>query len=82
MKNHAGGEPSRFTGVPPTAFFIPFEATSAESLEAALAERDAYWQDLLRHNVVRSRLEKVETYGTPDLPGPSGTFTSPNGRDA
>ncbi len=45
-------------------FFIPFEATSAESLEAALAERDAYWQDLLRHNVVRARLEKVETYGT------------------
>ena len=45
-------------------FFIPFEATSAESLEAALAERDAYWQALLRHNVVRARLEKVETYGT------------------
>ena len=45
-------------------FFIPFEATSAESLEAALAERDAYWQDLLRRNVVRARLEKVETYGT------------------
>ena len=45
-------------------FFVPFEATSAESLEAALAERDAYWQDLLRRNVVRARLEKVETYGT------------------
>ena len=45
-------------------FFVPFEATSAESLEAALAERDAYWQDLLRRNVVRSRLERVETYGT------------------
>lgn len=45
-------------------FFIPFEATSAESLEAALAERDAYWQALLRRNVVRARLEKVETYGT------------------
>ncbi len=45
-------------------FFVPFEATSAESLEAALAERDAYWQDLLRRNVVRARLERVETYGT------------------
>lgn len=45
-------------------FFVPFEATSAESLEAALAERDAYWQALLRHNVVRARLEKVGTYGT------------------
>lgn len=45
-------------------FFVPFEATSAESLEAALAERDAYWQALLRHNVVRARLEKLETYGT------------------
>ncbi len=53
-------------------FFVPFEATSAESLEAALAERDAYWQALLRHNVVRSRLEKVETYGTRIYRDPRG----------
>ena len=53
-------------------FFVPFEATSAESLEAALAERDAYWQELLRHNVVRARLEKVETYGTRIYRDPRG----------
>ena len=53
-------------------FFVPFEATSAESLEAALAERDAYWQDLLRRNVVRARLEKVETYGTRIYRDPRG----------
>ena len=53
-------------------FFVPFEATSAETLEAALAERDAYWQDLLRHNVVRARLEKVETYGTRIYRDPRG----------
>lgn len=45
-------------------FFVPFEATSAESLEAALAERDAYWERLLRQNVVRARLEEVGTWGT------------------
>ena len=53
-------------------FFVPFEVTSAESLEAALAERDAYWQELLQHNVVRSRLEKAETYGTRIYRDPRG----------
>ena len=53
-------------------FFVPFEVTSAESLEAALAERDTYWQALLRHNVVRARLEKLETYGTRIYRDPRG----------
>lgn len=46
------------------AFFIPFDATSAESLEAALAERDAYWETLLRGSVVRARTEAAESWGT------------------
>jgi hypothetical protein len=46
------------------SFFVPFEATAAESLEAALAERDAYWERLLRRNVVRARREALGTWGT------------------
>lgn len=45
-------------------FFVPFEATHSESLEAALAERDAYWEDMLRRNVVRARSERLGTWGT------------------
>lgn len=45
-------------------FFVPFEATSAITLGAALAERDAYWEELLRKNVVRARTEAVGSWGT------------------
>jgi predicted AAA+ superfamily ATPase len=46
------------------SYFIPFHITSAETLESALAEKDAYWERLLRKNVVRTRLEAVGTWGT------------------
>lgn len=49
---------------PADLFFVPFEATAADSLEAALAERDAYWERLLRRNVVRARREALGTWGT------------------
>ncbi len=45
-------------------FFIPYEATSAETLEVAMAERDAYWEDLLRKSVVKARVEDVGSWGT------------------
>ena len=45
-------------------FFIPYEATSAETLEAAMAERDAYWEALLRRGVVRARAQAVGAWGT------------------
>lgn len=45
-------------------FFVPFEATTADSLESMLAERDAYWERLLRENVVRARMEALGTWGT------------------
>lgn len=45
-------------------FFVPFDATAAETLEAALAERDAWWEELLRRNVVRARQEAVGAWGT------------------
>ena len=45
-------------------FFVPFEATTAETLETMLQERDAYWETLLRRGVVRARAEDVGTWGT------------------
>ena len=45
-------------------FFIPYEATSAETLEAAMAERDAYWEATLRRGVVRARTQAVGAWGT------------------
>lgn len=45
-------------------FFVPFEATSAESFESALAEREAYWEDQLRSHVVRARREAYQAWGT------------------
>lgn len=45
-------------------FFIPFEATTAATLEAVLQERDVYWETLLRRGVVRARIDDVGTWGT------------------
>lgn len=45
-------------------FFVPFEATGADDLESALAERDAYWERLLRRHVVRARSEAMGNWGT------------------
>jgi len=45
-------------------FFVPFEVTHSESLEAALAERDLYWERMLRRNVVRGRREALGDWGT------------------
>ena len=45
-------------------YFVPFEATGAESLEAGMAERDGYFEGLLRRNVVRARLDTIGNWGT------------------
>lgn len=58
------GRPMKLYRSAADTFFIPFDATSAESLEAALAEREAYWEKLLRENVVRARFEYVGEWGT------------------
>jgi len=58
------GRPIKLYRTVADVFFVPFEATHAESLEAALAERDAYWERLLRRNVVRTRSERLGTWGT------------------
>jgi hypothetical protein len=58
------GRPIRLYRSSADAFFIPFDTTSAESLEAALAERESYWEKLLRENVVKARRERVGVWGT------------------
>jgi len=58
------GRPVRRYRASADVFFVPFEATGADSLETALAERDAYRERLLRHNVVRARSEAMGTWGT------------------
>lgn len=45
-------------------FFVPFEAGSATTLEAALERRDGRRERLLRRNVVRVRREQLGTWGT------------------
>ncbi len=46
------------------SYFIPFDTTSAETLEAGLAERDAWWERRLRRSVIRARQQQVGTWGT------------------
>jgi DNA-binding Lrp family transcriptional regulator len=58
------GRPVRLYRSTADAFFIPFDATSAESLESALAEREAFWERQLRESVVRARRERVGVWGT------------------
>ncbi len=58
------GKPIRLYQTVANTFFIPFEVTSASTLESALAERDSYFEELLRQNVVRARSESVGMWGT------------------
>jgi hypothetical protein len=58
------GRPVRRYRATADVFFVPFEATGAADLEGALAERDAYWERLLRRHVVRARSEAMGTWGT------------------
>ncbi|MDF1523896.1 MAG: hypothetical protein P1P87_13900 [Trueperaceae bacterium] len=58
------GRPIRRYRATADVFFVPFEATGAADLEGALAERDGYWERLLRRHVVRARREAMGTWGT------------------
>ncbi len=46
------------------SFFVPYEVTPSETLGAAMQERERYWEELLRQNVVRVRGEDVGSWGT------------------
>ncbi len=58
------GRPIKLYAAVADVFFVPFEASEAESLEAGLAERERYAEELLRHNVVRTRMEAIGNWGT------------------
>lgn len=57
------GRPVKLYRTVADTFFVPYEATSAETLEAAMRERDLYWEELLRENVVRARLQDAPHHG-------------------
>ncbi len=54
------------------SFFVPYEITPSETLEAAMHEREHYWETLLRKNVVRVRSEDVGSWGTRIYRDPRG----------
>lgn len=58
------GRPIRRYRTVADVFFVPFEATTASSLEEALTDREAWYERLLRRNVVRARLEAIGAWGT------------------
>ena len=58
------GRPLRRYRTVADVFFVPFEASAAGSLEEALADREAWYERLLRSNVVRARREALGPWGT------------------
>lgn len=58
------GRPVRWYRTSADSWFIPFDTTSAESLESSLKQRDEWWSSRLRAAVVRAREEQVGTWGT------------------
>ncbi len=66
------GRPVRKYRTTADAWFIPFDTTSAESLEAGLAQRDSYWENRLRRAVVTAREQQVGTWGTRVYRDPRG----------
>lgn len=66
------GRPIKLYRAVADTFFVPFEATDAESLEVALAERDRLSEQLLRRNVVKSRLDTIGAWGTRIYRDPRG----------
>ena len=58
------GRPIRHYRTVADAWYIPFDTTTAESLEAGLAQRDRYWEVRLRRAVVRARERQIGSWGT------------------
>lgn len=58
------GRAVRYYRATADSWFIPFDTTSAESLEASVRQRDEWWSARLRQAVVRARQEQVGTWGT------------------
>ncbi len=58
------GKPVKYYRTTADAWFIPFDNTSAETLEAGLAQRDRFWETRLRRAVVKAREQQVGNWGT------------------
>ncbi|HEX7040112.1 MAG TPA: hypothetical protein VF202_08380 [Trueperaceae bacterium] len=58
------GRPIKLYSAVADVFFVPFAVTEAESYEAVLRARESYAEELLRRNVVRTRLEAFGEWGT------------------
>lgn len=58
------GKPVKYYRTTADAWFIPFDNTSAETLEAGLAQRDSFWEARLRRAVVTAREQQVGNWGT------------------
>lgn len=58
------GRPIRRYRAVAEVFFVPFEASAADDLEQALAEREGWLERLLRRSVVRARREALGVWGT------------------
>lgn len=63
-KEKRGGRAIKHYQSTANTFFVPYEATTAETLEVMMQERDLYWANLLRRGVVQARTEDVGTWGT------------------
>ncbi len=59
-----GGRPIKHYQSTANIFFVPYEATTAETLEVMMQERDLYFASLLRRGVVQARTEDIGTWGT------------------
>lgn len=58
------GRPIRLYRTVADAFFVPYEATTAESLEEALATREAWVEGTFKRAVVKARWEALGPWGT------------------
>jgi hypothetical protein len=58
------GRPIKHYRTSADSFFVPYEATTAETLESLMAERDSYYETLLRQGVVITRIHDIGTWGT------------------
>lgn len=58
------GRPIKHYRTSADSFFVPYEATTAETLESLMAERDSYYETLLRQGVVTTRIHDIGTWGT------------------
>jgi hypothetical protein len=68
------GRPVRLYETVAETFFVPFEATSADTLEEALTTREAWIERTFKHAVVKARWEALGPWGTRIYRDAAGTL--------